>query len=48
MFQLVGDGGANGNVLFHQAMGDSPSLSFLPHYSDAFVEDLFTQFAGLA
>ncbi|KAJ7916275.1 alpha/beta-hydrolase [Mycena leptocephala] len=45
MFQLVGDGGANGNVLFHQAMGDSPSLSFLPHYSDAFVEDLFTQFA---
>ncbi|KAJ7469039.1 Alpha/Beta hydrolase protein, partial [Mycena latifolia] len=47
MFHLIGDGGANAN-LFHQAMGDSPSLSFLPHYSDAFVEDLFTQFAGLA
>ncbi|KAF7324449.1 Carboxylic ester hydrolase [Mycena venus] len=51
MFHLVGNGGANGNVLFHQAMesfGDSPSLSFLPHYNDAFTENLFTQFAGLA
>ncbi|KAJ7683530.1 alpha/beta-hydrolase [Mycena rosella] len=47
MFHLIGDAGANTN-LFHQAMGDSPSLSFLPHYSDAYVEDLFTQFAGLA
>ncbi|KAJ7983155.1 alpha/beta-hydrolase [Mycena polygramma] len=48
MFHLIGDGGANGNVLFHAAMGDSPSLSFLPHYSDAFVENLFSQFADLA
>ncbi|KAJ6544343.1 alpha/beta-hydrolase [Mycena capillaripes] len=48
MFQLVGDGGANANVLFHAAMGDSPSLSFLPHYTDAFVEDLFAQFASFA
>ncbi|KAJ7263246.1 hypothetical protein B0H12DRAFT_1103892 [Mycena haematopus] len=51
MFHLVGDGGANGNVLFHQAMeslGDSPSLSFLPHYNDAFTEILFSQFASLA
>ncbi|KAJ6544428.1 alpha/beta-hydrolase [Mycena capillaripes] len=48
MFHLIGDGGANGNVLFHAAMGDSPSLSYLPHYTDAFVEDLFTQFADLA
>ncbi|KAJ7618531.1 Alpha/Beta hydrolase protein [Roridomyces roridus] len=47
MFHLVGNDGANGN-LFHQAMGDSPSLSFLPHYTDSFVEDLFTQFAGFA
>ncbi|KAJ7683540.1 alpha/beta-hydrolase [Mycena rosella] len=47
MFQLIGEGGANTN-LFHQAMGDSPSLSFLPHYTDDYVEDLFTQFAGLA
>ncbi|KAJ7342584.1 Alpha/Beta hydrolase protein [Mycena albidolilacea] len=42
MFHLIGDGGANGNVLFHQAMGDSPSLNFLPHYNDAFTEDLFS------
>ncbi|KAJ7235288.1 Alpha/Beta hydrolase protein [Mycena haematopus] len=48
MFHLVGEGGANGNVLFHQAMGDSPSLSFLPHYNDAFTENLFSQFASLA
>ncbi|KAJ7235289.1 Alpha/Beta hydrolase protein [Mycena haematopus] len=51
MFHLVGEGGANGNVLFHQAMeiqGDSPSLSVLPHYNDAFTENLFSQFAGLA
>ncbi|KAF8173893.1 alpha/beta-hydrolase [Mycena galopus ATCC 62051] len=50
MFHLVGDGGENGNVLFHQAMesfGDSPSLSFLPHYSDTYTEALFSQFAGL-
>ncbi|KAJ7815976.1 Alpha/Beta hydrolase protein [Mycena olivaceomarginata] len=47
MFHLVGEGGANGNVLFQQAMGDSPSLSFLPHYNDAFTENLFSQFVGL-
>lgn len=47
MFHLIGDGGANGN-LFHQAMGDSPSLSYLPDYNDPFSEGLFTQFAGLA
>lgn len=47
MFHLIGDGGANGN-LFHQAMGDSPSLSYLPDFSDPFIEGLFTQFAGLA
>jgi len=29
-------------------MGDSPSLSFLPHYTDAYVQDLFKQFVGLA
>ncbi|KAJ6600941.1 alpha/beta-hydrolase [Mycena vulgaris] len=47
MFQMIGDGGANAN-LFHQAMGDSPSLSFLPHFADAYTEDLFTQFVGFA
>jgi hypothetical protein len=47
MFHLIGNGGANAN-LFHQAMGDSPSLSFLPHYQDSFIQTLFTQFVGLA
>ncbi|KAJ7652976.1 Alpha/Beta hydrolase protein, partial [Mycena rosella] len=47
MFHLIGDAGVNTN-LFHQAMGNSPSLSFLPHYSDAYVGDLFTQFASHA
>ncbi|KAF7354614.1 Carboxylic ester hydrolase [Mycena sanguinolenta] len=28
--------------------GDSPSLSFLPHYNDTFAENLFAQFAGFA
>ncbi|KAF8186132.1 alpha/beta-hydrolase [Mycena galopus ATCC 62051] len=41
MFHLVGDGGENGN-------GNSPSLSFLPHYSDTYTENLFSQFTGLA
>ncbi|KAJ7166076.1 alpha/beta-hydrolase [Mycena filopes] len=47
MFQLIGNNGANAH-LFHQAMGDSPSLSYLPDNTDPFVENLFTQFAGLA
>ncbi|KAJ6473144.1 alpha/beta-hydrolase [Mycena sanguinolenta] len=41
MFHLVAEGGANGN-------GDSPSLSFLPHFNDTFTEGLFAQFAGFA
>ncbi|KAJ7775714.1 alpha/beta-hydrolase, partial [Mycena maculata] len=47
MFHLIANGGTNAD-LFHQAMGDSPSLSFLPSNTDVFVEDLFTQFTGLA
>ncbi|KAJ7151907.1 Alpha/Beta hydrolase protein [Mycena crocata] len=47
MFQLIAEGGENKN-LFHQAMGDSPPLIYLPHYTDTFIEHLFTQFAGLA
>ncbi|KAF8183336.1 Alpha/Beta hydrolase protein [Mycena galopus ATCC 62051] len=47
MLHLIGDNAGNGK-LFHQAMGDSPSLGPLPHYTDAFVEDLFTQFSGFA
>lgn len=45
--QLMAEGGQNKN-LFHQAMGDSPPLIYLPQYTDAYIEDLFTQFAGLA
>ncbi|KAJ7775700.1 Alpha/Beta hydrolase protein [Mycena maculata] len=47
MFHLMAEGGENKN-LFHQAMGDSPPLIYLPHYTDPYVEDLFTQYAGLA
>ncbi|KAJ7196925.1 Alpha/Beta hydrolase protein [Mycena pura] len=47
MYHLIAEGGQNQN-LFHQAMGDSPPMLYLPHYTDAFIEDLFMQFAGLA
>ncbi|KAJ7062789.1 alpha/beta-hydrolase [Mycena amicta] len=47
MFQLIGNGGANRH-LFHQAMGDSPSLSFLPEYNSNFIQDLYSQFIGFA
>ncbi|KAJ7165652.1 Alpha/Beta hydrolase protein [Mycena crocata] len=47
MFHLIAEGGENKN-LFHQAMGDSPPLIALPHYTDVFIEDLFTKFAGFA
>ncbi|KAJ7683848.1 Carboxylesterase family-domain-containing protein [Mycena rosella] len=47
ILHLIGDDGANA-IVFHQAMGDSPSLGFLPHYTDSSVEDLFTQFSDLA
>jgi hypothetical protein len=63
MFHLIGDGGANGNLIIPpsngklgpihsqhftdiEIQGDSPSLNFLPHYNDAFTEDLFSQFVG--
>ncbi|KAJ7500513.1 Alpha/Beta hydrolase protein [Mycena galericulata] len=48
VYHLIGDGGDNGNILFSQAMGDSPPLLELANYTDAFVENLFTTFAGLA
>ncbi|KAJ6544335.1 Alpha/Beta hydrolase protein [Mycena capillaripes] len=47
MFHLTADGGENKN-LFQRAMADSPALIYLPRYTDPFIEDLFTQFAGLA
>ncbi|KAJ6548191.1 Alpha/Beta hydrolase protein [Mycena vulgaris] len=47
LYHLIGNGGTNTD-LFHQAMGDSPPLLYLPSYTDTFVENLFTKFAGLA
>ncbi|KAJ7202153.1 Alpha/Beta hydrolase protein [Mycena pura] len=47
MYHLIAEGGEDKN-LFHQAMGDSPPMLYLPQYTDAYIEDLFMQFAGLA
>lgn len=44
MFHLMGNGGDN-EGLFHQAMGDSPSLNFLPPYNNGAVETLYLQYA---
>lgn len=46
MFHLLAEGG-NPSGLFRAAMGDSPSLSFLPSYTDSYVEEVFDQFASL-
>ncbi|KAJ7916276.1 Alpha/Beta hydrolase protein [Mycena leptocephala] len=46
-YHLIAEGGEN-KGLFQRAIGDSPPLLYLPHYTDAFIEDLFTKFAGLA
>lgn len=44
MFHLIANGGDN-EGLFHQALADSASLSFLPPYTDGFIETLYQQFA---
>ncbi|KAJ7210644.1 alpha/beta-hydrolase [Mycena haematopus] len=46
-YHLIAEGGHNKN-LFVRAIGDSPPVLYLPHYTDTFIEDLFAQFAGLA
>jgi hypothetical protein len=43
----MADGGNNQN-LFRAAMGDSPSLSFMPLFNESYDQDIFTQFAGFA
>ncbi|KAF7291793.1 Carboxylic ester hydrolase [Mycena chlorophos] len=43
MFHLIANGGTNGN-LFRAAMGDSPSLSFLPEYNSTYIEGIYSQF----
>ncbi|KAF7353958.1 Carboxylic ester hydrolase [Mycena venus] len=47
IYHMIGNGGTNTN-LFSQVIADSPPLLYLPNYNDAFVENLFTQFASLA
>ncbi|KAF8076133.1 Alpha/Beta hydrolase protein [Lyophyllum atratum] len=44
---LLGEGGNSGG-LFHAAMGDSPSLNFMPSYIDTYVETILEQFASFA
>lgn len=29
-------------------MGDSPSLNYIPHYADPYIQDIFSQFSSLA
>ncbi|KAJ7062775.1 alpha/beta-hydrolase [Mycena amicta] len=47
MYHLIAEGGQD-RGLFHQAIADSPPMLYLPKYTDAFIETLFMQFAGLA
>ncbi|GLB33555.1 putative carboxylesterase [Lyophyllum shimeji] len=47
MFHLLAEGGNPGG-LFRAAMGDSPSLNFMPAYTDPYVEGIFDQFASFA
>ncbi|KAJ6536952.1 Alpha/Beta hydrolase protein [Mycena capillaripes] len=47
LYHLVAENGQDRHI-FHRAMGDSPPLLAMPAYTDAFVEDLLAQFAGLA
>ncbi|EIM84192.1 alpha/beta-hydrolase [Stereum hirsutum FP-91666 SS1] len=44
MFHLIATGGDN-EGLFTRAIGDSASLSFLPPYTDGFIETLYQQLA---
>ncbi|KAJ7081727.1 Alpha/Beta hydrolase protein [Mycena epipterygia] len=47
LYHLVAENGQDRHI-FHRAMGDSPPLLAMPAHTDAFVEDLLAQFAGLA
>ncbi len=40
--------GGDNEDLFHAAMGDSPSMNYMPLYSDSYPEELFSRFASLA
>ncbi|KAF9561066.1 alpha/beta-hydrolase [Agrocybe pediades] len=47
MFQLIANKGDH-EGLFRAAMGDSPSLSFVPAFNEAYDEGIYQQFATLA
>ncbi|KAJ3575771.1 hypothetical protein NP233_g877 [Leucocoprinus birnbaumii] len=47
MFHLIANRGDN-QGLFRAAMGDSPSLNFMPTFDEDYDEGIFTQYAGLA
>lgn len=43
----MANGGYNED-LFHAAMGDSPTMNYMPLYNDTYPEELFSQFASFA
>ncbi|KAJ7048300.1 Alpha/Beta hydrolase protein [Mycena amicta] len=47
MYHLIAENGQN-RGLFHRVMGDSPPILAMPHYTESFIEDLFTSFAANA
>ncbi|KAJ7983154.1 Alpha/Beta hydrolase protein [Mycena polygramma] len=47
VYHLIAEGGQNKN-LFQRAMADSPPSIALAHYTDPFIENIFTEFVGLA
>ncbi|KXN82734.1 Lipase 2 [Leucoagaricus sp. SymC.cos] len=47
MFHLLANGGDT-EGLFHAAMGDSPSLSFVPSFNEDYDIDIFNQYANFA
>ncbi|KAF9474048.1 alpha/beta-hydrolase [Pholiota conissans] len=47
MFHLMANGGDN-QGLFRAAMGDSPSLSFMPLFNQSYDQDIFDQFGTFA
>lgn len=47
VLQLIAKGG-NAKGLFNGAMGDSPSLSFVPSHKSAYVQNIFHDFSSAA
>ncbi|KAK7461071.1 hypothetical protein VKT23_009000 [Stygiomarasmius scandens] len=47
MFHLIANGGDT-DGLFHAAMGDSPSLSYMPDFDSDYIEGIFNDFSSNA